>query len=97
MMKMSDVLTLLDEQQNPRGIEHWNNMENTAGLKSYGLGSTQHRKLAKKIGNGSNKMSRWLCKLGFEPINLVTGAVVYEGVDFELQSPIPFVWERVWD
>lgn len=49
-MKMSDVLTLLDEQQNPRGIEHWNNMENTAGLKSYGLGLTQHRKLAKKIG-----------------------------------------------
>ena len=70
---------------------------------SFGFGAIMRKlgrvlnKLAKKIGNGSNKMSRWLCKLGFEPINLVTGAVTYEGVDFELQSPIPFAWERVWD
>ncbi|WP_438712368.1 DUF6531 domain-containing protein [Aquimarina muelleri] len=70
---------------------------------SFGFGAIMRyagrllNKLAKKIGNGSNKMSSWLCKLGFEPINLVTGAVTYEGVDFELPSPIPFAWERVWD
>ncbi len=54
-------------------------------------------KLANKLGKGSNKMSRWLCKLGFEPINFVTGAVTYEGMDFEFAGPIPFRWERVWD
>ncbi|WP_422091459.1 RHS repeat-associated core domain-containing protein [Tenacibaculum ovolyticum] len=70
---------------------------------SFGFGAIMRyagkllNKLAKKIGNGSNKMSKWLCKLGFEPINLVTGAVVYDGLDFELPSPIPFAWERTWD
>lgn len=75
----------------------------TGLLMSFGFGSIMRfagkalNKLAKKIGKGSNKMSKWLCKLGFEPINLVTGAVTYEGIDFELSSPIPFAWERVWD
>ncbi len=75
----------------------------TGLVTSFGFGAVMRKlgrianKAAKKIGKGSNKMSRWLCKLGFEPINLVTGAVTYEGVDFELQSPIPFAWERVWD
>ncbi len=64
------------------------------------LGKTANKianKIAKKQGKGSNKVSRWLCKLGFEPINLVTGAVTYEGLDFELHGVIPFTWERVWD
>ncbi|OEK08202.1 hypothetical protein A8C32_01690 [Flavivirga aquatica] len=69
---------------------------------SFGFGAIMRKagkllnKLAKKIGKGPNKLSKWLCKLGFEPINLVTGAVVYEGVDFELPGPIPFAWERAW-
>lgn len=50
-----------------------------------------------KIGRGAKKVSNWLRSLGFEPIDLVTGAMTYPGVDFELQGPIPFSWERVWD
>jgi hypothetical protein len=47
---ISHVFELLEQNQNPKGIEHWNKMDNTAGLSSYGMGLTQHRKLAKKIG-----------------------------------------------
>ena len=37
-----------------------------------------------------------LCKLGFEPIDLVTGRMIYEGEDFTLPGPIPITWQRVW-
>jgi RHS repeat-associated protein len=37
-----------------------------------------------------------LCFFGFEPVNLVTGAVVYKGADFELPGPLPLVWKREW-
>lgn len=49
-----------------------------------------------KLGN-SNKLSSLLCKLGFEPVDLVQGIVIYEGVDFELPGPIPLVWQRSWN
>lgn len=49
-MNLTDVLALVSEHQNQRGISHWSKMENTYGLKSYGLGLTQLRKLAKIIG-----------------------------------------------
>lgn len=49
-MNVQQVFELLEQHQNPRGIEHWQKMDNTAGLTSYGTGLTVHRKLAKKIG-----------------------------------------------
>ena len=49
-MNLTDVLALVAEHKNERGITHWSKMENNSGLKSYGLGLTQLRKLAKKIG-----------------------------------------------
>ena len=49
-MNLNDVLTLVAEHKNDRGITHWSTMDNTDGLKSFGLGLTQLRKLAKKIG-----------------------------------------------
>lgn len=59
-MQLTDVLTLVSEHQNARGISHWAKMENTCGLKSYGLGLTQLRKLAKKIGrNRQLAMQCW--------------------------------------
>ncbi|WP_343745617.1 RHS repeat-associated core domain-containing protein [Chitinophaga sp.] len=50
----------------------------------------------KKIG-GSDKLSRTLCKLGFEPVDLVQGIVIYDGVDFELPGPVPLRWARSWN
>jgi RHS repeat-associated protein len=41
-------------------------------------------------------LSNIFCKFGFEPVNLVTGAVVYDGVDFELPGPVPLAWKRRW-
>ncbi|MEF2713174.1 MAG: DUF6531 domain-containing protein, partial [Bacteroides uniformis] len=52
--------------------------------------------LKRQITKGPNKLSRFLCKLGFEPVNLVNGAVVYEGTDFGFPSPLPLEWSRAW-
>ena len=49
-MNKSEVIKLLEKNQNPRGIEHWHKLEKTGGLKSFGIGLTQLRKLAKRIG-----------------------------------------------
>lgn len=50
----------------------------------------------RKLTKGPNKLSNFLCKLGFEPVNLVNGAVVYEGTDFGFPSPLPLEWTRAW-
>ncbi|WP_374173284.1 DUF6531 domain-containing protein [Flavobacterium tructae] len=67
------------------------------------IGFSTLMKVGKKAFNkllkgaiGPNKLSRLLCKAGFEPVNLINGAVIYEGSDFELASPIPLNWERSW-
>lgn len=46
---------------------------------------------------GSNKLSKALCKKGFEPVDLVQGIVIYDGTDFHLPGPIPLQWERSWN
>lgn len=52
-------------------------------------------KLLKKA-KGPKWLSRALCHAGFEPVNFVNGAVVYDGTDFTLPGPIPFEWKRSW-
>ena len=50
-MTKTEVLSLLKENTNKRGIVNWNKDDaNTGGLKSFGIGLTQLRKLAKQIG-----------------------------------------------
>lgn len=50
-MTIKDVLNLLEASRNERGIKHWQQLgERTGGLESYGIGLTNLRKLAKKIG-----------------------------------------------
>ena len=44
----TQVLTLLKENQSERGIAHWN--KKPQKLKSFGIGLTRLRKLAKQIG-----------------------------------------------
>ncbi|OXS70189.1 hypothetical protein B1B04_18655 [Lysinibacillus sp. KCTC 33748] len=41
-------------------------------------------------------LSEKFCQWGFEPVDLITGRMVYEDVDFELPGPIPLSWERAW-
>ncbi len=47
-MATADVLQLLESNKNERGIEHWNRRDDE--LKSFGIGLTVLRKLAKQIG-----------------------------------------------
>ncbi|MCC9020626.1 DUF6531 domain-containing protein [Flavobacterium lipolyticum] len=57
------------------------------------------RGLIKKFntsGKSPKGLKRILCRFGFEPINLINGAVIYEGSDFSITSPIPLNWERSW-
>jgi RHS repeat-associated protein len=53
-------------------------------------------KLASKLG-ASSKLKAALCKMGFEPVDLITGRVNYEYADFSLPGPIPLQWTRIWD
>jgi RHS repeat-associated protein len=64
------------------------------------LGGRLLKSLNKKILRkfpSSQKLSKRLCKMGFEPVDLITGRVNYEYTDFELPGPIPVKWTRNWD
>ncbi|QCW99879.1 hypothetical protein FGM00_07115 [Aggregatimonas sangjinii] len=80
----------------------------TGLLMSYGMGAIM-KKVGKKLTKGLKKLNdklpmnkatkglkKSLCKFGFEPIDLVTGRMVYDGEDFSLPGPIPITWERNW-
>lgn len=49
-MTRDEVLSLLEEHQNPRGIAHWERLHVDGALRSFGIGLTQLRKLAKRVG-----------------------------------------------
>ena len=50
-MTKSQVLALLKDNRNERGMENWKKQGDKPGqLKSFGIGLTQLRKLAKQIG-----------------------------------------------
>jgi RHS repeat-associated protein len=71
---------------------------------SYGFGAILKGagKLLTKLNHALplNKFTKGLkaglCKLGFEPVDLITGRMVYEGVDFELPGIIPVCWTLSW-
>jgi len=41
-------------------------------------------------------LSRKLCRLGFEPVNFVTGAMNFEWDDFEIGGNTPLSWKNAW-
>ena len=50
-MKKTEVIKLLKENTNERGVEHWKKRGvKDSNLKSFGIGLTQLRKLSKQIG-----------------------------------------------
>ena len=46
--------------------------------------------------NLRNKVSRLKCKITGHPVDVATGKVFTEHIDFELPGPVPFKWERVY-
>ncbi len=50
-MTVSEVLALLDAERDERGMRNWEKLgSDTAGMRSYGIGLTRLRKIAKRIG-----------------------------------------------
>jgi len=50
-MTVSEVLAMLDAERDERGMNNWEKLgASTAGMKSYGIGLTRLRKLAKQVG-----------------------------------------------
>jgi hypothetical protein len=50
-MTVSEVLALLDAERDERGMSNWEKLgPRAAGMRSYGIGLTKLRKLAKRIG-----------------------------------------------
>ena len=41
-------------------------------------------------------MHKAICTVTGHPVDVATGKVFTEKVDFELPGPIPFKWERTW-
>lgn len=60
-MTKAEVLALLKENQDERGITHWKRMAAASKLKSFGIGLTKLRKLAKQIGRDP-KLAKLLWK-----------------------------------
>jgi 3-methyladenine DNA glycosylase AlkD len=62
-MTKTEILALLKENQDERGIAHWKKLDakTTGNLKSYGIGLTKLRKLAKQIGR-DHQLARQLWK-----------------------------------
>jgi len=60
-MTKTEVMALLKENTNERGVENWKKLgvENRGKLRSYGIGLTQLRKLGKKIGR-DHKLAQML-------------------------------------
>ncbi|MCB9536798.1 MAG: DNA alkylation repair protein [Myxococcales bacterium] len=49
-MTVDDVIALIEQRSDPRGIAHWQKRYPDSALRSVGVGLTQLRKLAKEIG-----------------------------------------------
>ena len=49
-MRQSEIIQYLKDNQDARGIAHWEDYKGDSGLKSYGVGLTKLRKYSKTIG-----------------------------------------------
>jgi RHS repeat-associated protein len=57
------------------------------------------KKAMDKLGvppNVQNRVHRSICSVTGHPVDVATGKVFTENVDFDLPGPIPLRWERVW-
>ncbi|WP_419867824.1 RHS repeat-associated core domain-containing protein [Chryseobacterium sp. CT-SW4] len=44
----------------------------------------------------NNPVSRALCKVGLEPVNFASGAMLFEWDDFQIEGGTPFTWTNIW-
>jgi len=57
-----------------------------------------HKQMEKKgySKKTKNRVHRAICAITGHPVDIATGKVFTDAIDFELPGPIPLVWERVW-
>jgi RHS repeat-associated protein len=66
------------------------------------LSDKMHKAAKKAMGklgvppSVQNKVHRKLCTVTGHPVDVATGKVFTDAVDFELPGPLPLRWERVW-
>ena len=56
-------------------------------------------KAMKRLGVGErarNAVHRAICSFTGHPVDVASGKVLVEAVDFEIEGPLPFTWERSW-
>lgn len=71
-MNRADIIELLEENRNERGIDHWNSLNpEPNSLKSFGIGLTVLRKLAKKIGR-DHELAMELWESGIYDVKVIS-------------------------
>ena len=67
-----EVIALLKENRNERGIDHWNRLNpEQDSLKSFGIGLTVLRKLAKKVGR-NHELSKKLWESDVYDVKIIS-------------------------
>ncbi len=69
-MNLTEIKTLLEVNKNERGIAHWEKMN--LPWSSYGIGLTQLKKLAKKIGRNHDLALKLWKEKNYEMVTLAT-------------------------
>jgi len=57
------------------------------------------KKAMDKLGvppSARNRVHRAICSVTGHPVDIATGKVFTDAIDFQLPGPLPLVWERVW-
>lgn len=67
-----------------------------AAMKAAGKGLKKLNHSVLKKFPATQGLSKKLCKMGFEPVDLITGRMVYDGEDFYIPGVIPISWQRNW-
>ncbi len=72
-----------------QGSPSWKSLSN----KIHDLAEKAFKKLPENV---RNRVHRAICAVTGHPVDIATGKVFTEHVDFELPGPLPLRWERVW-
>jgi RHS repeat-associated protein len=64
--------------------------------KSLGKGVTKFNHFLQGKFGKTNPVSRVLCKVGLEPVNFASGAMLFEWDDFEIEAGTPLEWTNIW-
>ncbi|WP_238586876.1 RHS repeat-associated core domain-containing protein [Chryseobacterium sp. Leaf405] len=64
--------------------------------KSLGKGVTKFNHFLQGKFGKTNPISKALCKVGLEPVNFASGAMLFEWDDFEIEAGTTLTWTNVW-